>query len=149
MKIGELARRSGLAPSRIRFYEAEGLLRTVSRRANGYREYPPEALRMLGIITCAQQTGFSLQEIRQLLPADLSHCQHDALVGALRKKIADIEAMENRLRQSKAHLQALVCSIENKPEGMDCADNAKRVFDDMRREGAVPDFIPPPAAGPG
>jgi DNA-binding transcriptional MerR regulator len=141
MKIGELAQRSGLVPSRIRFYEAQGLLRAVSRRANGYRDYPPEALRTLGIITCAQQTGFSLNEIRQLLPADASHCDHDALLSALHNKVADIEAMENQLRQSKAHLKALIQSIQNKPEGMACADNAKRVFEDMQREGGVPDWI--------
>jgi DNA-binding transcriptional MerR regulator len=141
MKIGELAKRTGLAPSRIRFYEAQGLLRAVSRRANGYREYPPEAFRTLGIITCAQQTGFSLDEIRQLLPADPSHYDHGALLSALHNKIADIEAMENQLRQSKAHLKALIHSIRNKPEGMDCAGNAKRVFDDMQREGGVPDFV--------
>lgn len=143
MKIGELANRTGLAPSRIRFYEAQGLLRAVSRRSNGYRDYPPEALLVLGIITCAQQTGFSLQEIRQLLPEDLSHWQDDALLGALHQKIADIEAMENQLRQSKAHLQALIRSIESKPEGMDCADNTRRVFEDMQREGGVPDWINP------
>ena len=36
MRIGELAQRSGLAPSRIRFYERIGLLKLVQRRANGY-----------------------------------------------------------------------------------------------------------------
>lgn len=39
MKIGELARRTGLAASRIRFYEEAGLL-VVQRQANGYRDYP-------------------------------------------------------------------------------------------------------------
>jgi DNA-binding transcriptional MerR regulator len=141
MKIGELAKRTGLAPSRIRFYEAQGLLKAVSRRANGYRDYPPEALRTLGIITCAQQSGFSLHEIRQLLPEDLSHWQHDALLGALHKKVADIEAMENQLQQSKTHLQALIQSIQNRPKGIDCAGNTKRVFEDMQRDGGVPDWI--------
>src|ERR1700745_4542114 len=116
MKIGELAKRSGLAPSRIRFYEAQGLLRAVHRRATGYREYPPEALLMLGIITCAQRTGFLLHEIRQLLPEDLSHWQRDALIGALRNKIADIEAMENQLRPRKSPLHALIDSIAHTHE---------------------------------
>jgi len=38
MKIGELAERTGLAPSKIRFYEAHGLIAPVQRRANGYRD---------------------------------------------------------------------------------------------------------------
>ena len=51
MRIGELARRSG--PSRIRFYEAKGLINVVSRKANGYREYPADALIILDIIVGA------------------------------------------------------------------------------------------------
>jgi DNA-binding transcriptional MerR regulator len=72
MRIGELARRSGLSTSRIRFYEARGLLNVVSRKANRYREYPPDTLMILGIIVGAQRTGFSLDEIKQILPAELS-----------------------------------------------------------------------------
>lgn len=128
MKIGELAKRSGLAPSTIRFYESKGLLNAVSRQANGYREYPPEAVMVLGIIASAQQTGFSLDEIKQVLPSDLSSWRHDELIEVLQKKIADIEAMEVRLKQSKAHLQSLIQYINDKPDDMDCADNAKRVL---------------------
>jgi DNA-binding transcriptional MerR regulator len=58
LRIGELARRSGLSTSRIRFYEAKGLINVVSRKANGYREYAADALIILGIIVGAQQTGF-------------------------------------------------------------------------------------------
>ncbi len=61
MKIGELAQLSGLNASRIRFYEAQGLIRQVERRANGYRHYPDQALQTLKIIICAQQAGFSLE----------------------------------------------------------------------------------------
>ncbi|EPA93921.1 HTH-type transcriptional regulator CueR [compost metagenome] len=42
MRIGELAKISGLAPSRIRFYEASGLIKSVARKANGYRDYAPD-----------------------------------------------------------------------------------------------------------
>lgn len=54
MRIGELASRSGLSTS-SRFYEAEGLLNVVSRKANGYREYPAQTLStILGIIVGAR-----------------------------------------------------------------------------------------------
>lgn len=128
MKIGELAKRTGLAPSTIRFYESKGLLQTVSRQSNGYREYPQEAVMVLGIIHSAQQTGFSLDEIKKILPADLSNWQHEQLLLALNKKVADIEAMEARLKESKNQLVALIQFITDKPEGMACADNAKRVL---------------------
>ena len=50
MKIGELAQRTGLAASRIRFYESIGLLKLVQRQANGYRSYPEEAVLVLNLI---------------------------------------------------------------------------------------------------
>ena len=68
MKIGELAERTGLAPSKIRFYEARGLIAPVQRQANGYREYLPQSVQLLEIIVTAQAGGFSLDEIRHLLP---------------------------------------------------------------------------------
>ena len=129
MKIGELAQRTGLTASTIRFYESKGLLNAVSRQANGYREYPLEAVAVLNIISSAQQTGFTLDEIKQVIPEDFSTWRHDALIAALTKKITDIEAMEVRLAQSKAQLRALMQMIDAKPEGMACQDNAVRVLD--------------------
>jgi DNA-binding transcriptional MerR regulator len=116
MKIGELAKRSGLTASQIRFYEAQGLLNAVSRQANGYREYPAEALVVLGIITGAKQAGFSLKEIQQVLPADFSDCKHD------------IEAMEQQLRQSKSRLQAVIQDLRDRPDGINCSENTERLL---------------------
>ena len=131
MKIGELARRSGLAASTIRFYEAKGLLKAVNRQSNGYRDYPLEALAVLSIISDAQQAGFSLEEIKQVLPEDISAWRHDELMAALKKKIADIESLEVRLAQNKAHLLSLIQLIDAKPEDVDCKDNAARVMQSM------------------
>lgn len=128
MNIGELAKRTGLTHSRIRFYERTGLLRAAERRPNGYRTYPPETVLMLELITTAQKAGFSLDEIRTLLPPDLEHWEHDALIDALRRKVADIDALETRLAQSKAQLVALIQDIEAKPGDMDCGTNARRVL---------------------
>lgn len=136
MKIGELAKRSGLATSTIRFYEAKGLLNAVSRQGNGYRDYPLEAVAVLSIIVNAQRTGFSLDEIKQILPEDITRWQHDDLVTALRGKVADIEAMEVRLAENKAHLQSLIRLIEGKPAELACQDNAVQVMQSMGIAGA-------------
>lgn len=128
MKIGELAKHSGLAQSRIRFYESIGLLQTVERRPNGYRTYPPDAVQVLGLIAIAQKAGFSLDEIRTLLPSGQEHGEHNALVDTLRRKVADIEALQARLAQSKAQLIAVIEDIETKPDDVDCAANARRVL---------------------
>ncbi len=131
MKIGELARRTGLTASTIRFYEAKGLLNAVQRQSNGYREYSLDAVAVLSVIVNAQQTGFTLDEIAQVLPQDFSSWRHDELIAALRKKIADIEAMEVRLAQNKAHLLSIIGLIDAKPEGTACSDNAVRVMDHL------------------
>lgn len=132
MKIGELARRSGLATSRIRFYEASGLI-AAQRQANGYRVYPEQTLQTLGIITCAQQAGFSLEEIRCLLPDPVEQgWPHDELLAALRRKVEEIEAMQARLAYNRSQLLAIIAGIESKPEGVPCSDNADRVLAGLR-----------------
>ncbi|MDC8757475.1 MerR family transcriptional regulator [Janthinobacterium fluminis] len=131
MKIGELAQRSGTPASTIRFYESKGLLKAVSRQSNGYRDYPLEAVALLAIINDAQKAGFSLQEIKQVLPEDISSWRHDELMAALKKKIADIESLEVRLAQNKAHLRSLILLIDSRPDDIDCKDNAVRVMASM------------------
>jgi DNA-binding transcriptional MerR regulator len=66
MPIGEVAERAGMSASRIRFYEARGLL-PAPDRAGGKRRYGEEVLRRLEIIDAAQRVGFTLEEIRDLL----------------------------------------------------------------------------------
>jgi DNA-binding transcriptional MerR regulator len=136
MKIGELARRTGLTASRIRFYEASGLI-AAQRQANGYREYPAQTEQTLAVITRAQQSGFSLEEIRRLLPDPVAqNWPHDELLAALKRKVEEIEAMQARLAQNKAQLLATIADIETKPEGMQCSENAERMMASLRnREG--------------
>ena len=132
MKIGELASRTGLAASRIRFYEASGLI-SAQRQANGYRHYPEQVVQTLGIISCAQQAGFSLEEIRRLLPdANTEGWAHEQLLGSLQRKVGEIEAMQQRLAQNKTQLLTIIASIESKPEGMPCTENAERVMAQLR-----------------
>jgi DNA-binding transcriptional MerR regulator len=131
LNIGELAKRTGLTHSRIRFYERSGLLKLAERQPNGYRMYAPETVLVLDLITTAQKAGFSLDEIRKLLPPDLEHWEHDVLIGTLRRKVDDIEALQARLVQSKAQLQALIADIEARPDDMDCATHARRVLSQM------------------
>lgn len=131
MNIGELAKRTGLTNSRIRFYESAGLLTAVDRRPNGYRVYQPEAVTVLDLITSAQRAGFTLDEIRKLMPSNMERGDHAALVGALERKIADIEALQKQLRDSKRQLAGLLKDIVAKPDDIDCAANARRVLSNV------------------
>ncbi|MBV8665627.1 MAG: MerR family transcriptional regulator [Burkholderiaceae bacterium] len=132
MKIGQLAELTGIAASRIRFYETSGLLQPAQRQANGYREYAPETLTRLEIILCMQGAGFSLDEIRAILPPDLNKWPHGALVQALRGKIAEIELVEQKLKQSKRDLLTLLDEIGETPDS-NCEGKAKRVLDKMHQ----------------
>ncbi len=70
--IGELARRSGLAASAIRFYERSGLL-SSERTSGGQRRFRRDVLRRVAFIRVAQRVGLSLEEIAEALaglPAD-------------------------------------------------------------------------------
>jgi DNA-binding transcriptional MerR regulator len=117
MMIGELAARSGLALSRIRFYEANGLLVGTRRRGNGYREFDPRTLQILEIIRCAQRAGWD----------------HDGMPAALRRKIAEIEMLQRQLKKDKAQLRAGADLIENRPDDVDCVANSMRVLAVLRQ----------------
>lgn len=66
LRIGEVARASGLRASAIRYYEERGLVRPIGRRGNT-RVYAAEVLDRLAVIELAKRAGFSLAEIRKLL----------------------------------------------------------------------------------
>jgi MerR family transcriptional regulator, redox-sensitive transcriptional activator SoxR len=66
MTIGEVARRAGIRPSALRYYESAGVM-PEPERENGRRRYGPEALDLLALVRVAQQAGFRISEIRTLL----------------------------------------------------------------------------------
>jgi len=65
MTIGELARRSGLAATALRYYEKAGLLPESTRTASGYRTYTPDVLPRLAFIRAARAVGLTIAEIRE------------------------------------------------------------------------------------
>jgi len=66
LSIGELANRTGLAITAIRFYETEGLL-APTRNAGGQRRFKRSDIRRLAFVKISQNLGFSLNEIRKAL----------------------------------------------------------------------------------
>jgi MerR family redox-sensitive transcriptional activator SoxR len=62
LTIGELASRSGVATSALRFYEERGLIRS-ERNASGHRRYPRATIRLVAFIVFAQRIGLTLEEI--------------------------------------------------------------------------------------
>ena len=72
LTIGRLAQEVGINLETVRFYERRGLLRKPPRGASGYRLFPADAARRLKFIKRAQELGFSLHEIRELLALRMS-----------------------------------------------------------------------------
>ena len=66
LTVGEVARRSGFAPSALRYYEREGLI-GASRTSGGQRRYERHVLRRLAFIRAARHVGLSLEEIAEAL----------------------------------------------------------------------------------
>jgi len=66
LSIGQVAERTGVAPSALRYYEREGLIQS-SRTAGDQRRYPREVLRRVAFVRIAQRVGLTLEEIRTAL----------------------------------------------------------------------------------
>ena len=101
----------------------------AKRLANGYRKYSENDLQQLYLIKQAQQVGFSLEEIKSLIPANISNWNHEKLVETLNDKVKEITKMQKILSENKKNLLQLIESIQNKPDDMSCEDNAKRLMD--------------------
>src|SRR5262245_47316039 len=67
LTIGNVARRAGVRPSAIRYYERQGILQPTVRGANGYRSYDNDVVKLLLFVKRAQSLGITLKEIRPLL----------------------------------------------------------------------------------
>ncbi|MFO0938405.1 MAG: heavy metal-responsive transcriptional regulator [Gemmataceae bacterium] len=109
MKIGEIAKRSGVGIETIRYYEREGLLLEPVRKPSGYRLYEESTVERLDYIKRAKELGFTLHEIRELL--ELSYTTHATCVHIRERaeaKITDIEDKILKLQQMKRSLGQIV-----------------------------------------
>lgn len=107
-KIGKLAEHAAVNLQTIRYYEREGLLPEPPRLTSGYRLYPDTAVRRVRFIKRAQEIGFSLAEIRELLSLRIDARRESAEVRALAEtKIADIDAKIRTLKAMKTVLNRL------------------------------------------
>jgi MerR family transcriptional regulator, redox-sensitive transcriptional activator SoxR len=105
LTIGELATRSGVAPSALRFYEAQGLI-AAERTAGGQRRYQRVTLRRVAFIRAAQRVGLRLEEIADALatlPANRAPTKADwarlsrSWRSRLDERIAELERLRDEL----------------------------------------------------
>src|SRR4051794_16405994 len=100
LTIGQLAERGGVNLETIRYYEREGLIPPPPRKSSGHRAYSTAAVRRLQFIKRAQELGFSLAEIRELLHLKV---HPDQLCTDV---VAQIDAKSREVEEKIRHLEA-------------------------------------------
>ncbi len=105
MTIGTLARAAGVHVETIRYYQRRGLVEQPRRPAGGVRRYGDEATARLRFIKRAQEIGFTLEEVRELLRLERTPGCRDARtlaaakLAAVQARIADLERVRATLRR--------------------------------------------------
>lgn len=105
LTIGKVAERAGVKIDTLRYYEREGVIKPPERTASNYRVYEPETVLHVRFVKRAQELGFSLAEIKELLELRVSEdasCadvreQALAKIGDLEKRIRSLQAMRRSL----------------------------------------------------
>lgn len=106
LSIGEVAERTGVTASAIRFYERKGLLPKADRVA-GQRRFTERTVRRLGIIGVAKRAGFSLGEIKSLLTSvDQGAPAHEQLQTLATRKLPEIDAVIGRAQATREWMLA-------------------------------------------
>jgi len=106
MTIGVLARSAGVNIETIRYYQRRGLLGTPRKPLGGVRRYDANALAQLRFIKRAQQLGFSLREIGDLLELGAGSCTETRVLAETR--LADIETRLHDLQAMRRTLARLI-----------------------------------------
>ena len=130
MRIGAAAEQAGVNVQTLRYYERRGLLPRPPRRTSGYREFPDDAVRMVRFIKRAQDLGFTLDEIEELLRLRQDKRRDRVRIRAvtekrvrqIERKVAELLAM----KQALSHLlhcckagSTLECPIIEALDGVD------------------------------
>jgi Hg(II)-responsive transcriptional regulator len=121
MRIGEVAARAGVKIQTLRYYERRGLLEEPRRTSSGYRQYSAETVRVLRFIKRAQELGFTLAEIQDLLRLREDRESNRAEVQAVaRTKVEDIEGRIRSLQAMRRALGVLVDCCGNETSPREC-----------------------------
>jgi len=105
MTIGKLAKAAGVGVETIRFYERKGLIKKPQRKAGGFRHYSTEEAFRIKFIKRAQELGFTLKEVKDLLELQSKRkitgaevrAKADQKIKDIKKKISDLKRMETSL----------------------------------------------------
>ena len=132
LDIGEVAERTGIPPSALRYYEDIGLMPKVGRTTAGYRIYGDADIHILRFIRRSRDLGFTIKEIETLLGLWNNRRRASSDVKKLAvKHIADLDARIAEMQGMRQALQKLAscCNGDDRP---DCP-----ILDDLADESSV------------
>lgn len=116
MNIGELARRSGVPTTALRYYEKAGLLPAPQRTPSGYRSYEPDTLPRVAFLRAAQAVGLTLGEIRDIMTirdAGSAPCAHVLeLIESHRLEVQSRIQELQRLERDLRHLASQAAAVD-------------------------------------
>ncbi|MEU4195691.1 MerR family transcriptional regulator [Kribbella sp. NPDC026611] len=113
MRTSQLAEQAGVNTETLRYYERRGLLDEPPRTAGGYRDYPADAVELLRFVKRAQELGFILDEVAELLHLNTggpTSCDTARALATSRK--ADLDARIADLQRMSASLGALITTCD-------------------------------------
>lgn len=121
MTIGQVAKKASVNIQTVRFYERRGLIPEPPRRRSGYREYSPEDLARIQFIKHAQEVGFTLKEISELLCLRVDPSTTCAEVRQkANNKIEEIEEKIQALQRMKIALSKLAAKCRGEGPTSQC-----------------------------
>ncbi|MDQ3521404.1 MAG: MerR family DNA-binding protein [Gemmatimonadota bacterium] len=105
LKIGQVAEEAGVGVETVRFYQRSGLIPEPPRRGTEHRRYPSDAVARIRFIRGAQNVGFSLKEIEELMALQITpgttkgdiRTRAEAKVANIEEKIRDLQRMRDTL----------------------------------------------------
>ncbi len=118
---GELAKKAGVNPETVRYYEKLGLLPEAIRTESGYRLFSEEDVKRIKFIKRAKELGFTLKEIKELLQIRFETKGECRQVKKLaEEKLSDIQKKIDDLEKIKETLQHLIEKCPEKGSVLDC-----------------------------
>jgi Hg(II)-responsive transcriptional regulator len=121
LKVGEVAAQAGVNLHTIHYYERRGLLPTPPRTSSNYRAFPADAVTRVQFIKQAQQLGFTLDEIKELLSLRARpQTRCDAIYRRTEAKVTDIDARIAALRAMREALVALLTQCQAQAPVTEC-----------------------------
>lgn len=120
-QIGVIAEKANVNIQTLRYYERRNILKPAQVKDSGYRLYTEDAVKTVSFIKHAQELGFKLNEIKQLLSLrtpSVSRC--DSVRKRAKARLSDVQEKMKMLRQIEKTLKVLIKDCENNKTSKEC-----------------------------